>query len=198
MTLLITGFEPFGGEQINPSWEAVKLLPDTIGPHRICRLQVPVVFGLAADTVLAEAEKIRPDRILCVGQAGGRPALTPERVALNLRDASLPDISGFQPCDEPIDPAGPPACFATLPVKALTHAIGSAGVPAALSLSAGSFVCNELLYRLLEHYAGSSTQVGFLHVPFLPEQARNGQPSLTLTEIARGVLAAVTCLAEGS
>ena len=196
MTLLITGFEPFGGETVNPSWQAVQLLPDFIGPHRICRLQVPVLFQLAADSVIAAAEELRPDRILCVGQAGGRAALTPERVAINLRDASVPDNLGYQPCDEPIDSDGAPAFFATVPVKALTQAILETGVPAVLSLSAGSFVCNELFYRLLARFAGSSTQVGFLHVPFLPEQAKNGQPSLTLEEIARGVLAAVTCLAE--
>ena len=196
MTFLITGFEPFGGQTVNPSWEAVKLLPDSIGPHRICRLQVPVVFGLAADRVIAAAEELRPDRILCVGQAGSRPAMTPERAALNLRDASLPDNSGTQPCDEPVVPGGPAAYFSTLPAKIMAQAIRAAGVPAAVSLSAGSFVCNELFYRLLDHYSGSSTQVGFLHVPFLPEQAMNGEPSLTLEEIARGLLAAVTALTE--
>ena len=196
MTLLITGFEPFGGETVNPSWEAVKLLPDSIGPHRICKLQVPVVFGLAADCVIAAAEELRPERILCVGQAGGRPAMTPERVALNLRDASIPDNAGAQPCDEPVIPGRPAAYFSTLPVKSMAGAIRAAGVPAAVSLSAGSFVCNELLYRLLDRYAASSTQVGVLHVPFLPEQAKNGQPSLTLEEITCGLLAAVTAFAE--
>ena len=196
MILLITGFEPFGGETVNPSWEAVKLLPYSIGTHRIIRLQVPVVFGQAADTVIAAAEELHPDRILCVGQAGGRPALTPERIAINLRDASIPDNLGNQPCDEPVIPGGPTAFFSTLPVNTIAAAIRAAGVSSTVSLSAGSFVCNDLFYRLLARFASSSTQVGFLHVPFLPEQALRGEPSMTLEEIARGLLAGVACLSE--
>lgn len=196
MKILITGFEPFGGQRINPSREAAQLLPDRLGPHRLYKLQIPVAFGLAADAVIAEAENIHPDRILCVGQAGGRAALTPERIAINLRDASIPDNFGYQPCEEPVIAGGPAAFFSTLPVNTIAEAIRAAGVSSEVSLSAGSFVCNDLFYRLLARYDGSPVKVGFLHVPFLPEQALRGEPSMPLEEIARGLLAGVTCLSE--
>ena len=196
MKLLLTGFEPFGGQDINPSWEAVRLLPDTIGDHRLIRLQVPVVFGLAAEKVMAAAEEYTPDAILCVGQAGGRMALSPERVAVNLRDAAIPDNSGVQITDEPVMPDGPAAFFSTLPVKRISEAIRKEGIPSSVSLSAGSFVCNDLYYTLLARYEGTNTRVGFLHVPFLPEQARNDEPSLDLESIRCGLLAAVICILE--
>ena len=125
-TLLITGFDPFGGETINPAWEAVRLLPDQVGNYEVCKLQVPTVFGAAARTALARAEALGPDVILCVGQAGGRRAVTPERVAINLMDASICDNAGVRPQEQPIAEAGPAAYFATVPVKAMARAIREA------------------------------------------------------------------------
>ena len=192
--LLITGFDPFGGESVNPAWEAVRRLPDTVGDYRLTRIQIPTRFALAAETVLAAAEADNPDVILCVGQAGGRSAVTPERIAINLNDARIPDNGGFQPTEQPIDPDGPDGIFATVPVSAMARAIRDAGISGQVSLSAGAFVCNDTLYRLLRHYAGTDTRVGFIHVPFLPEQAKEGVPSMTLDQIIAGLTAAIGAL----
>lgn len=192
--LLVTGFEPFGKETINPSWEAVRLLPDQIGGIAVDKLLVPTVFGLAAETVLARAKETQPDAILCVGQAGGRAAVTPEVVGINLREASIPDNAGQQPINEPVVIGGPAAYFATLPVREMVSAVRDAGLPCSLSYSAGAFVCNDLLYGLLHHYSGSAVRIGFVHVPFLPQQAKEGVPSLPLEDIARVLTAAITAL----
>ena len=192
--LLITGFDPFGGESVNPAWEAVRRLPDTVGDYRLTGIQIPTRFALAAQTVLAAAETDRPDVILCVGQAGGRSAITPERIAINLADARIPDNGGAQPAEQPIDPDGPDGIFATVPVSAMAEAIRAAGIPGQVSLSAGAFVCNDTLYRLLRHYEGTDTRVGFIHVPFLPEQAKEGFPSMALERIVAGLTAAIGAL----
>lgn len=189
--LLITGFDSFGGEAINPAWEAVKLLPETIGDCRLYKLQIPTVFGEAAQLALAEAETIVPDVILCIGQAGGRAAVTPERIGINLRSASISDNAGNQPQEEVIVPGGADGLFATVPVRAIADAITAAGLPGAVSNTAGTFVCNETLYLLLHRYAGTATAVGFIHVPFLPEQ---GQPSLPLADTVRALEAAICAL----
>lgn len=186
--LLITGFDPFGGEDINPAWEAVKALPDQIGEFTLRKLQIPTVFGLAARQVLETAEEFRPHVILCVGQAGGRAAVTPERIAVNIRDAKIPDNAGNRPEGEPVEPQGPAAYFSTLPVKAMADAIQAAGLPGQVSNSAGAFVCNDTLYLLLHHYAGTDTRVGFVHVPWLPQQ---GSPSLPLDDTVRALTAAI-------
>ena len=164
-TLLITGFMPFGGDLKNPSWDAVERLPDLVGAYRLHKLLLPVEFGRAAALAQKEAESIRADAILCVGLAAGRSAVTPELVGINLRDARIPDNAGFAPQDEPIEKDGPAAYFSTLPVRAMTEAIKNAGVPAALSFSAGAYVCNDLLYSLLHRYHGTDTRVAFIHVP---------------------------------
>lgn len=186
--LLITGFDAFGEGKINPSWEAVKLLPDTIGDFELCKLEIPTVFGLAAETVIKKAEEFHPDVILCVGQAGGRDAVTPERIAVNIRDARIPDNAGNQPDGQRIAEDGPAAYFATVPVKEMAAAIHAAQIPGAVSNSAGAFVCNDTLYSLLHHYAGTSVKVGFIHVPYLPEQ---GSPSLPLDRTAQALTAAI-------
>ncbi len=188
--LIVTGFEPFGGGTVNPSWEAVRRLPEVLDGRQILRLRVPVVFGQAAETVL-EACEPAPDAVLCVGQAGGRSAVTPEVIGINLREARIPDAAGFRPEGEPIDPDGPAAYFATLPVRAMVRAAAEAGVPAALSYTAGTYVCNDLLYTLLRRFDGTGTRVGFVHVPFLPEQAGAGVPSLPLGDLVRGLTACV-------
>ncbi len=188
-TLLITGFEPFGGESINPSWEAVHALPEVIGDYRLEKLRVPVVFGLAAENVLEHAHRIKPDKILCVGQAGGRAGVTPEYIAINLRHASIDDNAGNRPQDERICPEGPAGIFSTLPVRKMAKA---AGGKSAVSYSAGTFVCNDLLYCLL--WKLPEIPAGFVHVPFLPEQAKEGVPSMPLEEIIAALTAMIHVL----
>lgn len=190
-TLLITGFDPFGGQSVNPSWAAVERLPEQVGQYMLCKLQIPTAFSEAAKAVLNQAVEVAPDVILCVGQAGTRDSVTPERVAINLRDARIPDNRGCQPVDEPIVPGGPAAYFSTVPVKQMASAIQQMGLPAAVSNTAGTYVCNDVLYSLLHHYAGTPVRVGFIHVPFLPEQ---GQPSLPLEDAVRALIAAIGAL----
>ncbi len=187
--LLITGFDPFGGESINPAWEAVKLLPEKIGNFVLCKLEVPTVYGLAAETVLKKAAQFQPDIILCIGQAGGRAAVTPERIGVNIRDARIADNAGNQPQGEFIVPEGPAAYFATVPVAEMAAAIRDTGLPGTVSNSAGAFVCNDTLYSLLHHYSATTVKVGFIHVPFLPEQ---GTPSLSLAQTAAALEAAIS------
>ena len=186
--LLISGFYPFGGASINPAWEAVKLLPDQIGDFEIYKLEIPTVFGLAAETVLTKADVLQPDVILCIGQAGGRAAVTPERIAVNIRDAKIRDNAGNQPVGEFVVSDGPAAYFATVPVMEMAAAICAAELPGAVSNSAGAFVCNDTLYSLLHHYADTHVKVGFIHVPYLPEQ---GSPSLPLEKTAAALRAAI-------
>ena len=186
--LLITGFDPFGGQSINPAWEAVKGLPDTIGDFVLCKLMIPTVFAEAPRLVLEKARQWQPDVILCVGQAGGRAAVTPERIAVNIRDARIPDNEGNQPVGQFVDPQGPAAYFATVPVMEMAEAIGQKNIPATVSNSAGAFVCNDVFYSLVHHYAGTAVKVGFIHVPYLPQQ---GQPSLPLAQITAALAAAI-------
>lgn len=192
--LLITGFDPFGGEHINPSWEAVKLLPDRIGDYLVTKMEIPTVFGTAAARIINTADELKPDVILSIGQAGGRRAVTPELVAINLQEARIPDNAGIQPVNIPVVPEGPAAYFATVPVREMVNAINSADIPAALSYSAGAFVCNDVLYRLLHRFDGTATRVGFIHVPFLPQQAKEDQPSMTLERIVHALNLAISVL----
>lgn len=186
--LLITGFDPFGGASINPSWEAVKRLPDTVGNYELYKLQIPTIFGVASKKVLNMAAEIKPDLILCIGQAGGRAAVTPERIAVNIRDARIPDNAGNQPQGEFVDSNGPAAYFSTVPVKEMAENICALQLPATVSNSAGAFVCNDTLYALLHHFNGSNTQVGFIHIPYLPQQ---GAPSLPLEDTVKALIAAI-------
>lgn len=181
--LLITGFDPFGGEVVNPSWEAVRLLPGVIGGYALTKIQIPTIFGKASEAVLSAAKALQPDVILCIGQAGGRSGVTPEVVAINLREAKIPDNAGNQPVNAQVSPEGPAAYFSTVPVRNMVRALESAGYPGSLSFSAGAFVCNDVLYTLLHRYHGSQTLVGFVHVPYLPEQAKPNTPSLPLNTI---------------
>lgn len=200
MKLLLTGFDPFGGEAVNPSWEAVKevSLP---GDVELMKLQVPVVFGEAARTVLEAVRKHRPDAVVCVGQAGGRDKITPERVAVNVMDARICDNAGKQPVDCPVVSDGPAAYFSTLPIKKMAAAMEEAGVGAAVSNTAGTFVCNSLMYELLHFLATEKLGIlaGFIHVPYLPEQTagmETPQPSMPLGQITRGLAAALRVLTE--
>ena len=195
--LLISGFDPFGGELINPSWEAVKRLPDQIGAYELSRIELPTVYGLAAERMLDAAKALSPDAIVCIGQAGGRKAVTPEVVGINLREASIADNAGVLCSGEPILPNGENAYFATLPVRRMVEAIKGAGLPAALSYSAGAFVCNDLLYTLLHAYRHTSIPVGFIHVPYLPEQSRDASvPSLSLDKIVDALTLAIEALPQ--
>lgn len=187
--VLITGFEPFGGEEINPSWEAVRLLPDEIGECLLTKMLVPVVFTRAAECVIEKAREISADVIIAVGQAGGRAAITPEAVGINLRYAKIPDNDGNQPKDEPIIKGGENAYFSTLPVRRIAEAIAEAGVRSEVSYSAGAYVCNDLLYTLLAKYDGTDVGVGFIHVPYVTEQ--NKEPSMSLEDIVKGLTVAI-------
>ena len=189
--ILVTGFDPFGGEAVNPAREAVLRLPDTVGGYEIAKLEIPTVFGLAAETVLQATEELCPHAILCVGQAGGRSAVTPEVVAINLREASIPDNAGNIPVNTPVIENAPAAYFATLPVRDMVQAVKEKGIPCTLSYSAGAFVCNDLLYTLLHRYRDTDVQVGFVHIPYLPEQARDGKPSMELDTVVEALTAMI-------
>ena len=190
--LLITGFEPFGGEEINPSWEAVRRLPSEVGGYSLTKLCVPVVFGAGANAVIRAADEMMPDVILCIGQAGGRDAVTPEMVGINLRHGSIPDNSGYQPIDEKIRADGENAYFTTLPVRRIVEAIKAAEIPSRVSYSAGAYVCNDLLYTLLTHFEGTQTRVGFVHIPYSKEQKK--EPSMELSEMVKGLTVAIETL----
>ena len=192
--LLITGFDPFGGDKINPSWEAVRLLPERIGEYDIVKLEIPTIFGVGAQKVLDAAAEYEPDVIICVGQAGGRMSITPEVIGINLREARIPDNAGNQPANVPVVSNAPAAYFSTLPIRKMSQYINEAGIPAYLSYSAGAFVCNDVLYTLLNHYSDTTTLVGFIHVPYLPEQAGDKFFSLPLDKICAGLTAAIKAL----
>ena len=199
MRILLTGFEPFDGQPVNPSWAAVKQLPDFLADAELCKAELPTAFTAAEERMESLLAELQPDGVLCVGQAGGRAALTVEQVAINLRRASIPDNAGYQPDSEPVFPGGPDGLFAAWDVPGAVEAIRSAGIPAAVSYSAGTFVCNDLFYTLLrlrrERYP--ALQGGFIHVPFLPEQAAHRSsplPSAALSDIVKGLEAAAAFL----
>lgn len=198
MKILITAFEPFGGEPVNPAQEAVALVKEEIAGAQILKMQVPVVFNKAVEVVCSAIDRELPDVVLCIGQAGGRYALTPERVAINIDDAHIPDNEGNQPMDEPVASDGAPAYFSTLPVKAMVEAIRKAGIPASLSNTAGTYVCNHLMYGVLHHLASFHPTIrgGFMHVPYLHEQVMDkpNTPSLSASEIAAGIEAALKAI----
>ena len=198
MKLLLTGFTPFDGEAINPALEAVKRLPNEIAGLEIVKLEVPTVFGESVRLVREAIEREQPDFVLSVGQAGGRAEITPERVAINVDDARIPDNAGQQPIDVPIFVDGENAYFATLPVKAMAEAIREAGLPSALSNTAGTYVCNHLMYGVLYHLnqKNSRAKAGFIHVPYIPEQIADkpGVPSMPLDEIVRALEAAIAAI----
>ena len=194
MKLLLTAFDPFGGSPINPALEAVKLVADQVGDVEIVKLEVPTVFGKSVATVAAKMAEVKPDAVLCIGQAGGRAAVTPEVVAINLQEARIPDNLGSQPMNIPVVKGGPAAYFATVPVREMVQAIQTANIPAALSYSAGTFVCNDVLYRLLHHFDGTATQAGFIHVPYLPQQAKENHPSLPQEKIVEALQLAISVL----
>lgn len=200
MKILVTGFDPFGGETVNPAWEAVSRLPAETGGAEIVKLQVPTMFGRAPEAVLREVERLRPDFVVSVGQAAGRTAITPERIAINCEEASIPDNAGFQPAGGPVVEGGSDGYFSLLPVKEMTAAIQAAGLPGKVSNTAGTYVCNHLMYHILHacHTRYPGMRSGFIHVPCIPEQ-QAGHPewfALPLEEIVRGLTAALEVLAN--
>lgn len=200
MKILVTGFDPFDKEAINPALEVVKRLPDRIAGAEIIKLEVPTVFHKSAAVLEEKMRECQPNVVLCLGQAGGRAELTPERVAINQDDARIADNEGQQPIDVPIRSDGAPAYFSNLPIKAMVEAIRQAGLPAAVSNTAGTFVCNHLMYQALYLSAKEfpQTKAGFLHIPFLPEQVvdRPGLASMSLSDMVRGVAVALATIVE--
>ena len=191
MQALVTGFEPFGGDMVNPAFEALAHLPPRIGTLAIATRALPAVFGEAIGALEQAIAATMPNIVLCVGLAGGRQALSLERVAVNVDDARIPDNAGRQPIDRPVIAGGPAAYFANLPIKAAVAALREAGLPAVVSNTAGTFVCNHVFYGLM-HLAATSRaglRGGFLHVPYLPRQAaqHDGAPSMALADIVRGI-----------
>jgi pyroglutamyl-peptidase len=194
--VLLTGFDPFGGELINPALEAVmKLDRKKVGNITIISKKVPTAFGEAIATLEGFMKEVNPVLIICVGQAGGRPDLTIERVAINVNDARIPDNNGQQPIDTPIIQGGPVGYWSTLPIKAIVKKLRDNGVPASVSQTAGTFVCNHIFYGLMHllNNAGNKARGGFIHIPFLPEQAvrHRGQPSMSLDTIVKGLELAI-------
>ena len=200
MKILVTGFDPFGGEKVNPALEAVKSLPSEIHGAEIHWVEIPTVFYRSAEVLEAEIVRFQPDAVLCIGQAGGRASLTPERVAINQDDARIPDNQGNQPIDTPIRLDGQAAYFSTLPIKAMVQAIKEEGLPATVSNTAGTFVCNHLMYQALylADKKFANMRAGFMHIPYMTEQVINkpNTASMNLTDIVRGIEAAIGAIVD--
>lgn len=200
MKILLTGFEPFGGESINPAQEAVQLVKDEIKGAQIVKCYVPVVFGKAIDTVHEALKKENPDAVLLIGQAGGRYEITPERIAINCDDGRIPDNEGNQPVDQPVRADGPAAYFSTLPIKNMVQYIKAANVPAAVSNTAGTYVCNHLMYGVLYYLDKEfpNTIGGFMHVPYLHEQVMNKKETASLSkdDVVKGIEAALEAIVD--
>jgi len=196
--ILFTGFDPFGGESINPSWEAVVALPAEVDGITIVTAKIPVVFGKSAEVLLDIVQRERPCAVICVGQAGGRAGITIERVAINCDDVTMADNDGYTPVDQPIAADGPAAYFATLPIKAMVENLRQNGIPAAVSNSAGTYVCNHVMYAVLHHAAthGLPMAAGFVHIPYLPQQVTDkaASPSMSLEMLTAGLVAMVKTL----
>jgi pyroglutamyl-peptidase len=194
-TVLLTGFEPFNKATINPSWEAVRALEGWRGAgFTVEVLELPCVFGRAIDALKEAVDRLRPDVVIATGQAGGRAELSVERIAINVDDALFLDNAAQQPIDTAIVPGGPAAYFTTLPIKAIVRAIRGRGIAAGVSQTAGTFVCNHVFYGLMHHLAGQPVRAGFIHVPFLPEQAAaypGGAPGMALDDMIAGLRVAV-------
>ncbi|MEY2617906.1 MAG: hypothetical protein RL522_908 [Pseudomonadota bacterium] len=195
-TVLVTGFDPFDGAALNPSWEAALALHGVeVAGHRVVAGQLPTEFARSLPDLQALVQAHQPRLVICCGQAGGRAAISLERVAINVQDARIPDNVGARPIDEPVAPESeaPAAYFTSLPVKAMRRALMEAGIPAEVSQTAGTFVCNHVFYGLMHHLARrgpAGARGGFIHVPWLPGQ---GEPSMPLPQIVRGLRVAIDC-----
>ncbi|WP_421998415.1 pyroglutamyl-peptidase I [Reyranella sp.] len=191
MKALVTGFDPFGGDKVNPSSLAVGRLRKRLGGLAVHTAELPTSYARSAGVLRAAIDRVKPELVLCVGQAGGRSELCLERVAINVQDARIRDNDGKQPIDRPVVKDGPAAYFATLPIKACVAGLREAGLPAAVSNTAGTFVCNHILYALMDIAQDHPAPFrgGFLHIPFVPEQvARAGAaPSMAIDDVVRGI-----------
>lgn len=198
MKILVTGFDSFGGEKINPAFESVKNLPNKILNAEIIKLEIPTVINKSLDKIREKIEEVKPDVVLSVGQAGGRADITIERVGINCDDFRIPDNNGNQPIDEKIVEDGPDAYFSNLPIKAMVKHIQDGNIPASVSNSAGTFVCNHVLYGVA-HIGATKYQnmrTGFIHVPFLPNQVLNkkSMPSMSLETITKALKLAIEAI----
>lgn len=200
MKILVTGFDPFGPDKINPAIEAVKRLPDTIEGATIVKVEIPTIFNKCAEVVHDAIAREKPDYVLNIGQAGGRFGLTPERVAINLDDGRIADNAGYQPLNHTIHEDGANAYFTQLPIKAMAHAIREAGLPSTVSNTAGTYVCNHIMYQTqyMRDKEFPQIKAGFMHIPFLPDQVTNrpNTPSLSLADDVRGITAALEAIVE--
>lgn len=191
MKILITGFDPFGGEKVNPALEAVKMLPDNIEGAEVYKIEIPTVFRKSLEKIEENILKINPDVVISIGQAGGRFGITPERVAINIDDARIEDNEKNQPIDLPIYEDGEAAYFSNLPVKAIVKEMIENGIPASLSNTAGTFVCNHVMYGVLylANKKYKNIRAGFIHVPYIPSQVINkpNTPSMALEDIVKGL-----------
>lgn len=188
--VLLTGFDAFGGHSLNPSWLLAQTLHRRqIAGHRVLAAQLPTVFGDSARRLHALLLEHRPVLVICLGVAAGRGAMSLERIAVNVDDARIADNAGAQPVDAPVVAGAPAAYFSTLPVKAMQAAIQAAGIPAELSHSAGTFVCNHVFYALMHRLATlpalQGARGGFMHVPLLPQQGSPSLPLPTMVEALR-------------
>lgn len=196
MKILVTGFDPFGGEKINPALETIKRLPDTILGAQIIKLEIPTVVGKSLAKIKEAVEKENPDVVLSIGQAGGRSEITVERVGINIDDCRIPDNEGNQPIDEPVVKGGPAAYFVTVPIKAIVENIKAHNIPASISNTAGTFICNHVCYGVAHlaaarTAAGKPMKSGFIHIPFLPEQVI-GKPALTPSMSLETIVSGIT------
>ncbi len=194
MKVLVTGFDPFGGETINPAYEAVKLVNDNIEGAEIIKIEIPTVFGKSMTVIDKAIQKYQPDVVLAIGQAGGRTSMAVERVGINVDDARIPDNDGQQPIDEIIYEDGENAYFSNLPIKKMVFEMQNENVPAVVSNTAGTYVCNHVLYSIMylidKKY--NNLRGGFIHVPFLPEQVKDkNMPSMSLEMIKKGIEVAI-------
>ena len=200
MKILVTGFDPFGGETVNPSIEAVRLLPDEIRGSRIIKLQLPTAYGRSARLLKETIDAERPDVIISVGQAGGRKRITIERFAVNIQSNRLPDNDGSICYDEPICPEGPPAYQSGLPVKVMMQAVRNRGIPCEISYHAGTFVCNYIFYVTSRYCDLNHPEItnGFIHIPYLPQQVmgREDVPSMKLEDITAALQAAIEAVID--
>jgi pyroglutamyl-peptidase len=193
--VLLTGFSPFGGADTNVSWQVAQLLGGTvIDGHTVISAQLPTEFDISLEALTDLIDKHHPALVVCLGQAGGRQAISLERIAINIADARIADNAGKQPVDKPVVSGGPPAYFTGLPIKAMLQALRDAGIAGEVSQTAGTFVCNHVFYGLMHtlerRRSLKSLRGGFIHLPFLPEQ---GTPSMTLDDMQRGLRIAIAC-----
>lgn len=201
MKIMVTGFDPFGGESINPAYEAVKLLPDNIEGAEIIKLEIPTVFTRSVIVVEEAIKKYNPDFILSIGQAGGRSSITVEKVAINLAEARIPDNDGEQPLDQKLKDDGENAYFATIPVKAIVNNIREKGIPSNISYTAGTYVCNSIMYNILylTNTKYKNIKAGFIHVPFSTQQVTTkpeGTASMPIPTISEAIKYAIEAIAK--